>query len=214
MDNEIELHFYDQVLPSYVNYIRAVDLAQSGGLRIMGPAKLLSEYLFHLRDRLEPNYPSRSFTRKIVAELYPDFNLIGDVANALKHGQLTHKPDKLIKDVSSIQERLVWVHFRYANSRPYSYLQPRIMVKLITGEYRDLLEVATGVLNFWCDYLFTNGYIKSMHRFLYTGDNVFTESQANAVRRPNVNVEVPMDYSFGVMNRVYNGNINKWQPYR
>ncbi|WP_338876928.1 hypothetical protein WBJ53_14830 [Spirosoma sp. SC4-14] len=214
IDDAIAVHFYEQVLPAYQEYLTAIDRGEGGGIKIMGPAKVLTEYLFHLRDRLEPYHQEKTFTRKKVALLFPEFDLIGDIANAMKHGQLTFNPNKQIEDITSIQEKFVTVFFRNSPQPMYGYSQLRILVTLLTGEVKDLLEICINVLNFWADYLKANGFIKYTHRFTYKGDDVLDRIQVTSFKSLRINVHFPGDFNVYISERSYSFKSKKWLPYR
>lgn len=209
----IGYHFYDQLLPSYVSYNQAIEAGKSGGLRLMGPAKLMSEYIFHLYDRLQPYYPPKTLTRKAITGMCSDFGLLADIANAFKHGALNKTPDKRIEGVNSIEE--IWVCILYNNppEKPYGYGQTRVMIKLLTGEYRDLQEIATNVLNFWCAYLHENGFLQHRHRFVYHGDDHLDQLQARQIKMPKTIISVPYAVTLSWLDRVYDVKTKIWYPY-
>lgn len=111
----------------------------------------------------------------------PDWGLIRDISNAEKHFILDNPPGKYIKDITDVQEAMVHDIFLMPNDQHYIRYHIRVMVLLKDYKIRDLLDVATNVLNFWGNFLLSKGAIKNYENFRYKGDDFLTEEQAEAM---------------------------------
>lgn len=114
-----------------------------------------AESLYHLREHIPQ---TRRKSRNQIAKLCPDYDLLGDVFNAAKHGVLTIGNPK-INNATDIQERIVRTRYKDEQGE-YSYAEKGVFVKLNDGFERDLFVILTNVLNFWLDELNKLGVIE------------------------------------------------------
>lgn len=175
-------HFFEAVIPAYEQYVELSKMKDYKKFALMGAAMQAANMLFHYRELVEPLCPAKTLTRNEVSKFY-DYDLIGDVCNASKHGTLTQKKGELlIISNKDIEQTIVNTHFFFGKSSEgartfHGVMQNRILVYPIAGGVRDLLEVATNVINYWADFLVDKGFTDKHIKFRYEGDNVLTYEQ-------------------------------------
>lgn len=165
--------FYEGVIPAYEAYNRASKEIKGGAHLIKGAAIQAANVLFHYREALVPLFPKDKFTRKEVAKLSSEFDLLGDVFNSTKHKELI-RSGKLIEDSSSVYESVVCSILINDQQKHRIWSQWWILVKTIEGEERDLLEISTNVINFWVDLLYDHKMINSKPFFRYENNDPST----------------------------------------
>lgn len=180
---QVLTHFFDNVVPAFEYYVELSKQKGNKKALLMNAALDVAGKLFHFRDKLEPMFAPKTLRRTDVAKLCPDFDWLGDVFNAAKHTDIT-RPDRIIKDISQVEETIVWTYFPFEGEeiyprKFYSTVQTRILVNPLPGKgsIRDLLEVCTSVLNFWAQFLKDHGFSHSFSSFRYEGDDIIPESQ-------------------------------------
>ena len=120
----------------------------------------------------------------------PDYCLIVDVFDASKHVKLDQsqkrkKRERLIVSRSQIEETIVNTHFPVDGEtvyprRFYGVMQLRILIypTKMKGRMRDLLEVATNVVNFWADFPLTKRLTTNRLNATYEGDDFINQEEA------------------------------------
>jgi hypothetical protein len=147
MFDDLAAYYHEHVVSSYEEYRDARDDGTSGRSRDLRAALNAASALFHLREHLPGNVPSRAN----IELACPDFALLGDVVNASKHKILTAPTSHgapLVATALSLAERVLIVEY-VDEAGAYRYSQKAVIVRLVDGSERNLLEVLTSVLNFW-----------------------------------------------------------------
>jgi hypothetical protein len=136
--------FHKNLLLSYQEYTTHRDRITPGLDGHLRSALNLATALFHFREHLPPNH---QITRTQVEQDCPDYQLVADVANASKHGTLTHRTP-LVLSATDIQEMAVVV--RYADQDgEYADARTVVQVRCSDGSTRNLDTALTSVLNYW-----------------------------------------------------------------
>lgn len=153
---------------------------------------------------------------------FSDYDLIGDIFNAHKHGKLEpsrKKGELLITGREAIEETIVNTYFHHeGTTNPrifYSVMQTRVLVYPIKGGVRDLLDIATNVINYWSDFLVNYGLTKHHIKFRYEGDDLISPEQALEIGNKSNPVPVRIDGDVGwVMIARYleplTGTFHRW----
>jgi len=144
---DIALYFYDQVITPYTQFIKCRNSPEIGGGRDLRTALNAAVAIYHFREQLADTF-SPSYEN--VAQC-PDYALTRDVADIAKHRELDRRSAQL-RGADGIQEMLVTTIYKdglgeYCNS------VKEFKLHLINGASRDLSEVLTNSINFWCRYL-------------------------------------------------------------
>lgn len=148
MSNETENWFYHEVVAAYDEYVAARDRGVSGRLQHRRAALNVATALFHFREHLPPQFTK---SRKDVENSCPDYALIGDVANASKHNQLT-KGQPAIHNISAVEEISVVTQY-VGDGEPYVHAQTFVRVQRDDGSKVWLDPALTTVLNYWSNLL-------------------------------------------------------------
>lgn len=212
--------FFEGVVPAYEQYVELSKKKDNKKFVLAGAAILAADMLFHYREALIPLLPHRALTRTEVSKFY-DYDLIGDVFNATKHGTLTQKKGEiLIANRKDIEEIIVNTHFPFEGETTYprkfyGVMQTRVLVYPTKGGVRDLLEVATNVINYWADFLVKEGLTDKHINFRYEGDDILSHQQALEIsnRSAPVAVRVGGDVSWVMIARYYEPQtktFNRW----
>lgn len=160
MFDDIHAHFHEHLVESYLKCDEERASSTTGRSTCLRAATNLASALFHFREHLDPIAP---MSRSQVVASCPDYDLIADIANASKHAHLTRGMPQ-IGTASSLKERIVLVEYEDDHGT-YKHAQKEVYAKLADGTERDLFEVATTVINFWCNELVKLGIIKSFKQF-------------------------------------------------
>jgi hypothetical protein len=116
----------------------------------MEAAKLLC----HLHEHIPVPHKER---REAIAVRFPDFALIGDVADADKHHTLRDQK-RAVANFNQIEERIAITLYQDAEGQ-YKHVEKRVFLKLTAGGERDVFDLLTSVMNFWIAELTRWGYI-------------------------------------------------------
>jgi len=85
MFDDVAAQFHEAILNACQDYVKVRDGDTSGRSQHMRAALDLATHLFHFREHLPEEH---ALSRMQVSTACPDYRLIADVANALKHGGL------------------------------------------------------------------------------------------------------------------------------
>ncbi len=110
--------------------------------------------LYHLREHLPENV---TITRAALASKCPDYDLLGDIANAAKH-QVIDRGSPQVETASQIAEALI-VTFYSDDQGQYTGARVEIVVTLNDGTRRYLAEVLHNVASMWRDELDAMGIV-------------------------------------------------------
>src|SRR5262245_16191168 len=122
MYDDLATLFHDDVLSAYRAYIDERETRASGRHQLLSKAVNLSRALFHFREHLNHLQPADGMKREEVEAACPDNCLIGDVANASKHGSVQNRTphgDPLLMSAGDVYEVTVVTHFEDADG-PYT----------------------------------------------------------------------------------------------
>lgn len=213
-------HFFEGVVPAYEQYVELSRTKNNKKFALTGAAILAADMLFHYREALNPLLNNKTLTRSEVSKFY-DYDLLGDVFNAFKHGVITQKKSKiLVSNRNSIQETYVWTFFPFEGETTYprnfySVIQARVLVYPTVGSPRDLLEIQTNVINYWSDFLFNEGLSDKHLTFRYEGDDILSHQQTLEIGSStgNVPVRASGDVGLSLIARYYEprtNTFNRW----
>lgn len=214
--------FFEEVVPAYENFVGVSKKKDNKKFVLMGAAMQAADRLFHFREALVPVLPHKNLTRSEMNKFY-DYDLLGDVFNAHKHGHLDPKRKKgevLLAKREDIEETLVSTYF-LKDGEPttprnfFGVVQNRILVYPKKGGVRDFLEVATNVINCWSDFLITEGLTDKFIKFRYEGDDILTQEQAAEIGVNSNPIPVRVDGSvrWAMIARYYEPQtmtFNRW----
>ena len=156
MFDDIRTYFYENVWTSYKNFAQKRKIHKAGMSDDMRIALIAASALFHLREHL-PVKKSQSYASLV--HRCPDYELLGDIVNASKHGQLTRGTGKsLINGAEDLSEFIVSTRYKDGQGE-YSHIEKEIFVKLKDGTVRSLFEIVTNVMNMWLVLLYDFGII-------------------------------------------------------
>lgn len=104
--------------------------------------------LYHFREYLPAEH---SLNRSEVSSRCPEYKLIADVNNAVKHRIVKIKPNDgptLVKTSADIYELGIIINFD-CEEEPYSHSEAVVCVDCTDGQRRCLDEAIVNVVNFW-----------------------------------------------------------------
>lgn len=160
MYEKLHTYFHDHVLKAYGDFFDAQNKKSAGQSSDLIVANHAATALYHFREHF-PDSIRKSW--KQLEQICPDYRLIGNVANASKHDELTrHEP--LIKNADSVFEVLISTVYKDEQGE-YMNGEKAVFVQLLDGTERNVLEVATNVMNMWCDELHACGVLKNKKHF-------------------------------------------------
>lgn len=104
--------------------------------------------LFHFREHIPAEH---RLSRSSISSRCPDYKLIADVTNAVKHGEITREPSDgpaLLNTSADIYELGIIIDFD-GEEEPYSHSEVVVCVDCTDGQRRCLDEAIVNVVNFW-----------------------------------------------------------------
>lgn len=163
-----------------------MDLRLSGG---MGDQKLpvaatdCAAVLFHFREHIPAE---QRLSRNAVSSQCPDYKLIADVTNAVKHGEITRLPSDgpaLLNTSADIYELGVIINFE-SEGNPYSHSEVVVCVDCTDGQRRCLDEAIVNVVNFWGHELERLGVLKFVpfEQMPFPGTTYIEKSKASSLQ--------------------------------
>jgi hypothetical protein len=165
MFDDLAAYYHENVVASYIAYRDLSSSGVAGCSRDLREALTAANALFHFREHL----PDVAPTRRHIEQLCPDYALLGDVANASKHKSLTGNTPHgapLVNDAGSLYERILLIEYE-DDDGVYKYTAKTVVVNLIDGTERNLLEVLTKVINFWEQHLTLLGTLSEARVFRF-----------------------------------------------
>jgi hypothetical protein len=161
MFDDPEALFYDNVLASYQAFIESLESDPHGQHHDTRLAINAATALYHYREHVGAVI---SKTRKALAQACPDYDLLGDIVNASKHGTLT-KGAPQIASADAIFEVIALTEYRDADG-PYWHATKAVKASLDSGIGCDLRDVLTNVLNMWIAELQAVGLLNGVNLIL------------------------------------------------
>ena len=180
MLDDLHAYFYNSVVLPYTAYAEVRENGIYGQSKDRGAAINAATALYHFREHIPA--PLRK-SRKQVAGLCPDYDLLGDVVNAAKHSVVTQGTPQ-ISSAEDIYEQTVSTEYEDSGGC-YSDFRKLVVVRLKDGSERHLFEVMTNVLNFWGSELKSLGCVKDFKPFALPeapGSRHLTRTEANPMK--------------------------------
>ena len=160
MFDDLNAHFHEQVVTLYMRYRETREHSKAGVSKdlLAGVAAANALYLF--REHLPA---SHMMSRADVAAQCPDYDLLGDIANASKHRELTRGTPKVTRAESMYEQVVVT---EYSDEQGiFTDARKVVNVKLDDGTERELFDIVTNVINFWGNALAAWGILQSYKPF-------------------------------------------------
>lgn len=169
MFDDLFAYYHENVVSAFIAYRDTSRNAVVGRSHDLRMAMIAANALFHLREHLPK---SGRLSRKNVELACPDYALLGDVANAVKHKLLTNDTPHgvpLIKDASSIIEKILIIEYKDEKGI-YRYIQKTVVIQLVDGSEKNFLHILTNVINFWELHMQKLGVLPTARTFSFDGD--------------------------------------------
>lgn len=160
MFDDFAAYFYENIVASYVAYRDVRENETHGRSQDTRAALVAATALYHLREHIPT---TKQKTRKEIASECPDYDVLGDVVNAAKHRELDRGAPKL-RSAEDIYELTVITQYEDSEGT-YSDAQKVVMVKLLDGTEKDILECLTNVMNYWGNEFVRLGFSESYKPF-------------------------------------------------
>lgn len=193
-------YFHDTVILAYDFYIKQRKNGLAGRNADLRAFTNAAEHLYHVREHLPEEF---SMTKKEMCSRTSDYDLLGDIANALKHKTLTRGNPRLT-DSENISEETIITTFKDKQGK-YFHAETVVTAKLDDGTCRDGLDILTNVVNAWLAY-FNEVGISSKKPKLFPVRNPHKIVKRNDARNPNFSltkgVELKLRYIFQEFNYV------------
>lgn len=163
-DEDLIAHFHEQAVEAYVDFRDRQRNSIAGRSRDRRLGVAASQALFHFREHFPEKW---LLSRSEVERRCAAYGVLGDVANASKHGEIsasTPHGAPLVSTFGEIQEEIWVVQYEDGQGR-YHHVHKIVTVTLADGTQRNLLDVLTDVLNFWESYLHSLGLLAAARTF-------------------------------------------------
>lgn len=148
MLDDLSTQFHNQIL---VKFKKFRDLRHSG---VMGNDELAlaltdcAAALYHFREHFPKPH---MLSRKAASLQCPDYKLIADVTNAIKHRNIDKLPPdgpSLVNSTEDVFELGVVINFS-GRGEPYSHSEALVCVDCTDGKRRCLDDAVVNVVNYW-----------------------------------------------------------------
>lgn len=149
-------YFYENVMESYTKFLTYLAGEESGFSQDTRHALSAASAVFHLREHLPEQCRP---TRADIAGECSAYDILGDVVNASKHGELSHSP-KHVARATSIEELTETTKYR-DDAGEYFDSRRRVIVKTLDGEEHDVAVLLTDAINYWIAKLHALGILTS-----------------------------------------------------
>lgn len=166
MFGNITQYFSEKVLPDYINYSKQRKNNKSGLSKDVSKGINSAISLYHFREHLEKFCEVWQKNYNDLLELYPNYNLLGEVVNASKHA-IRNKKNSKLTNAENIYEEIIITTFTDKKGE-YQHIQKEVVIELDSGENIVLYKLLTEVINMWINELKTIG--------LFSELSLFTES--------------------------------------
>jgi hypothetical protein len=174
--SELAAYFYEHVFLAYDRYKKAKNDHTMGNNKDRREAINAAVALYHLREHIPQ---SLNKSRSQLAALCPDYDLLGDIVNASKHGVVTRGTPHVTR-LDAIQEILVSTKFSDQDGE-YANDEKMVEVELVDGSKRDIYEILTNVINMWLDELHQIGAIDQQPPIQLNRQSLVTRENAHGV---------------------------------
>jgi hypothetical protein len=160
MFNDLHSNFHENVLVAYGNFLDSQSQMSAGRWNDLKLAINAATALYHFREHFPKEQKK---TRADIALHCPDYDLVGDIANASKHNRLT-RGQPLIRNIDDVYEQITCTLY-HDDEGDYRNVEKQVMVRLKSGVERNVLEVATNVVNMWSEVLFQLSIVNKQRKF-------------------------------------------------
>ena len=157
MFDDLASLFYHQVVTAFNEYNaerKRGTIGRSSDLRLAVNA---ASALYHFREHLPAT--SRPSKRELSGRC-PDYKLLGDAANASKHGAIDRDSPQLTS-AENIVEELVLTKYQDTTGA-YWHAEKVVLLHLNDGTTRELHDVMRNVFNLWVDELHARGILPKL----------------------------------------------------
>lgn len=209
MIGDLKTYYYEMVLTPYLEYKESLENNQFGRSEILKKSIFFSANLYHLRE----NLPSHlSLTHKNVEINCPDYKILGNFVNVVKHKEIT-KNNPILSKQDQIKELIVVTEYK-DELGTYTNFRLDVQLTLNDGATRNLSSILRNTYTFFQQYLHKNLIIKDILPFFLSKENKYTprnesrELQLNAISGNSLelqfqllrwnellNIEEPIDLS-------------------
>lgn len=199
-------YFHGTVILAYDFYIKQRKnglVGRNADLRAFSSA---AEHLYHVREHLPEEF---SMTKKEMCSRSSDYELLGDIANALKHKTLTRGNPRLT-DSENIFEETIITTFKDKQGK-YFHAETVVTAKLDDGTCRDGLDILSNVVNAWLAY-FNEVGISSKKPKLFPVRNPHKIVKRNDARNPNFSLTKGLELTKRYMFQEFNYANGKMEP--
>jgi hypothetical protein len=184
MFSDLKTQFHNQILKKYFLYRDLRLDGVVGDQRLALAATDCANAVFHFREQMPEQHKLR---REEISSQCPDFKLIADVSNIIKHKTLTSTPKDgptLVNSISDIYELIVVVSFVDVVEGKYSHMEAVVCVDCTDGKRRCVDDALVSTINYWIDQLnnFDLGTFKKLDFIPFPGTQIIQKSKARNIR--------------------------------
>jgi hypothetical protein len=160
MFDDINAYFHENVLDTYVKYVKVKNSHNAGKSDDLRSALNAASTLFHLREHIPTD---KRKTRKALSNLCSDFDLLGDIVNVSKHRTISQNRPQITK-AENLYEQIIITLYKDKKGE-YQHVEKSVFALLDNGTERDLFEIITNVLNMWLVDLHSVGILDKIKPF-------------------------------------------------
>lgn len=184
MFGDLKTQFHNQILKRYFHY-RDIRLdGVVGDQRLALAATDCVSAVFYFHEQMPEQHKLR---REEISAECPDFKLISDISNIIKHKKLTRTPKDglpLVDSISNIYELAVVVNFFDEVEGKYSHTEAVVCVDCTDGQRRCLDDALVNTINYWIEQLdrLNFGTFKKLDFTPFLGTQFVEKSKARNVQ--------------------------------
>lgn len=211
MFDDLKAQFFEGIIKPYQEYVKIRKNPESGLSKDLRYAIDVATALFHFREHFPPHNRK---TKSQLVQTCPDYDLLGDIVNASKHGVLDPKRKKtptLIVSAHDIYEEVRITEYKDQQGM-YRSLEKEIVVDLKDGSHRDLYHIITNVVNMWIDELYEIGIISDNQKFSISNKDIPPRMSENESSTLNLHMLQGVRFKQRMRIQKYNYQTGQIEP--
>ena len=207
MYDDLAAYFYETVVASYTSFINSLRDGVTGRSKNLRAAINSAIALYHLREHIPQPHQKM---HQDISNICPDYKLVGDIVNASKH-KVVNRGTPQIVSAEDIYEQTIITKYQDEKGE-YFGSEQTVQVSLVDGSTRDVGEILTNVMNFWCSEFLSLNIIDKQLNFTYPKYNGPLTREEVAKQKHDIEILKGIRFQMKIKLQEYNYKTNEVNP--